>query len=277
MLDGMTANERMAQIRALLGSRDSTSIAELAKSIGVSEMTVRRDVAELERAGFVQRRHGAVVATERLSFELNFFQRRQTHREQKRAIATVAARLIEPGSRLFIDAGSTTLEFVFCIRDIPNLVVVTTSLAVAAALQYAEAIETILLGGTLRRGRPDLSGGFTEDMLDLFSADYAIQGADGIDLEGYIYNANVETARASQKMRQKAARSYILADSSKIGQTELIRFGNLKDGCGLITDNDVKPQHLQAFREFLGIEVTIASPSPATDGRSDTDADTSGR
>ncbi len=271
MPEGMNPNERMGQIRAMLSNRDSVSIAELAKNLSVSEMTIRRDVAELERAGFVQRMHGSVVATERLSFDLNFSQRRQNRRDQKRAIATLAARLVEPGSRLFVDAGSTTLEFVFCIRDIPNLVVITTSLAVAAALQYAESIETILLGGTLRRGRPDLSGGFTEDMLDLFSADFAFQGADGIDLDGYIYNASVETARISQKMCKKAVRSYTLSDSSKIGQSALIRFGNLKDSCGLITDSQIKPQHLQTFRDFLGIDVKIASPISGTDGQAISD------
>jgi DeoR/GlpR family transcriptional regulator of sugar metabolism len=147
---------------------------------------------------------------------------------------------------------------VFSIRDIPSLVVVTTSLAVAAALQYAESVETILLGGKLQHGRPDLGGGFTEEMLGLFSADFAFQGADGIDLEGYVYNCNVESARVSQKMRRQAERSYILCDSSKVGRTALFKFGNLKDGCGLITDNEIKPQHLQTFRELLGIDVTIA-------------------
>ena len=263
MADIVTVDERMRRIRELLGEADSLSVSELAKALSVSEMTVRRDVAELERAGFVQRTHGAVLATERLSFEMNFAQRRRTRREQKLAIAAAAARLVDAGSRVFVDAGTTTLEFVHCIRDVPNLVVVTTSLAVAAALQYAESVETILLGGRLQHGRPDLGGGFTEDMLELFSADFAFQGADGIDLEGYVYNANVDSARVSQKMRQRAQRSYILSDSSKIGQTALFRFGNLRDGCGLITDSGIEPQHLHAFRELHGIDVKIASASPS--------------
>ncbi len=267
----INSSERLNRIRALLGGRESVSVGELAQSLDVSEMTIRRDVAELERAGFVQRIHGAVIATERLSFEINFHQRRMTRREQKQAIAATAARLVEPGSRLFVDAGSTTLRFVFCIKDIPNLVVVTTSLAVASALQYTESIETILLGGTLRRGRPDLGGGFTEDMLEMFSADFTFQGADGIDLEGYVYNSNVQSARVSQKMRQKAERSYILADSSKIGRTDLIRFGNLKHGSGLITDDEIKPAHLMAFRDFLDINVTIASPTPGISSRAAND------
>jgi DeoR family transcriptional regulator of aga operon/DeoR family fructose operon transcriptional repressor len=240
------------------------SVGELAKNLCVSEMTVRRDVAELEREGFVQRTHGAVFATERLSFELNFLQRRESHREQKRAIAEVAARLVKPGSRLFVDAGSTSLELVFCIRDIPNLVVVTPSLAVAAALQYAESAEVILLGGTLRRGRPELIGAFTEDIIELFAVDYAFQGADGIDLEGFLCSNSVESARISRKMRQKAKYAYTLADSSKIGESALIRYGNLKDGSGLITDDQIRPQHLKAFQEGLNVEVIIASSEGAS-------------
>ncbi len=269
MLDGLAGKDRHGQIRQMLSENGSMSIGELAKTLAVSEMTIRRDVAELEREGFVQRTHGAVFATERLSFELNFLQRRESHREQKRAIAQVAAGMVKPGSRLFVDAGSTTLELVFCIRDIPNLVVVTPSLAVAAALQYAESMEVILLGGTLRRGRPELIGAFTEDIIELFTVDYAFQGADGIDLDGYVCSDSVESARISRRMRQKAKHAYTLTDSSKIGQGALIRYGNLKEGRALITDDQIQPQHLKALREGLNVTVIIASASSEGASRKD--------
>ncbi len=252
------AHERITRIREILGAGDPVSIKDLAATLNVSEMTVRRDLGELERTGFVQRMHGAAIATDRLYFEFNFQQRRQTRRNQKRAIAKAAARLVQPGHRMFVDAGTTTLEFILAIKDIPNILVVTTSLAVAAVLQYCESCETILLGGTLQPGRPDLGGGFTEDMLDMFSADLAFQGADGIDLDGWIYNENVASARVGRKMREKAKQAYILTDSTKIGKTALMRFGNLKDGAGLITDDEIDPQHVQRFTGLLGVDVKVA-------------------
>lgn len=252
------ARERLARIRDILSSGESASIKELAALLSVSEMTIRRDLDELERTGFVQRMHGAAMATDRLYFELDFYQRRQARRNQKRAIAEAAARLVQPGHRLFVDAGSTTLEFVLSIKDIPGIVIVTTSLAVAAALQHSDSAETIILGGTLQAGRPDLGGGFTEDMLDMFSVDMSFQGADGIDLDGWVYNENVASARVGRKMRERCKHAHILADSTKIGRTALMKFGNLRDGGSLITDDEIDPLHLQRFADQLGIHVVTA-------------------
>lgn len=257
----MTAHGRLTRIREILSAGNPVSIKELAVALGVSDMTVRRDLDELERTGFAQRTHGAAIATDRLYFELNFYQRRQARRNQKRAIAEVAARLVQPGHRIFVDAGSTTLELVFCIKDVPNIVVVTTSLAVAAALQHSDSAETILLGGTLQPGRPDLGGGLTEDMLDMFSADLSFQGADGIDLDGWIYNENVASARVGKKMREKTNQPYILADSTKIDRTALMKFGNIREGGGLITDDEIDPKHLLRFTDGLGIDVKVAKGS----------------
>lgn len=248
---------RRLRIREMLVRREAVAIPDLARQFQVSAMTIRRDLDQLEQDGELRRTHGGAMATERMSFEFNFHQRRQTHHKQKQAIAREAARLITPDLRIIIDNGTTTLELALEIKERQNLTVITPSVAVAAALQGSDGIHTILLGGSLRRGRSDLTGSLTEQNLDLFAADIVFQGADGIDTEGWIYNEDMQLARVDQKMRERAAQTWILVDSSKIGQTSLIRSGQLHNTDGLITDECIPLEILAAFRE-QAIHVIVA-------------------
>jgi DeoR/GlpR family transcriptional regulator of sugar metabolism len=131
-------------------------------------------------------------------------------------------------------------------------------LAVASELQFSRSVQTVLLGGLIRRGSPDLTGSVTEGVLDMFAADIAFQGADGIGLDGSLYNADMGLARVDRKMRQQAERMYILADSSKIGKTALVRQSFLQDVDGLITDSGIAPGHRKAFKQ-LGVNVIVVS------------------
>jgi len=127
---------------------------------------------------------------------------------------------------------------------------------VASELHFAEGIETVLLGGVIRRGSPDLTGAVTEYNLDMFAADLAFQGADGIGVDGALYNADLRIAKVDQKMRQRADRTYILADSSKIGKTALARNGSLQQVDGLITDDGIDPQQRRTFQQ-MGANVIV--------------------
>jgi DeoR/GlpR family transcriptional regulator of sugar metabolism len=254
----MPAQLRRVRIREMLARREAVAIPDLSTLFQVSEMTIRRDLDQLEQDGELRRTHGGAIATERVSFELNFHMRRLAQSARKQAIAREAARLVQPGQHIMIDNGTTTLELALTIKDYENLTIITPSLAVASALQYSDRIETILLGGVLRRGQPDLTGGVTEYTLDLFSADLVFQGADGIDRDGCIYTADVQLARVDQRMRQHATRSIILADSLKFGKRELVRSGSLTSVSTLITDDAIDPALLTHYRN-MGVEVLVAA------------------
>ncbi len=246
--------QRDARLREVLRQRGEAGIAEMATLLGVSEMTLRRDLNRLEHAGHVRRTHGGAVPAERLGFEFDFVTRRQSNQRAKRAIAAEAFKLVKPGDRLLLDAGTTTLELACLLRSIPNLTVVTPSLAVASELQFSDSVQTILLGGVLRRGSPDLTGEVTEAVLDMLAVDTAFQGADGIALDGTLYTADLGVARVDQKIRMRAARTYVLADSSKVGRTALACHGKLQEMAGWITDDGIAPEHLAALRA-LGVAI----------------------
>jgi DeoR/GlpR family transcriptional regulator of sugar metabolism len=212
-------------------------------------MTVRRDLAALARGGQIRRTHGGAVATEKMAFEFDFRARRQAHRPAKRAIARRAAARVEPGQTLILDTGTTTLELAVLLRDCEDLTVITPSLAVASELQYSEGVRTVLLGGLVRSGSPDLTGAVTEANLEMFAADIAFQGADGIDLTGRLYNADLQIAHVDEKMRQRARQTFILCDSSKIGQTALACNGTLADVDALITDEGIQRDQRRALKK----------------------------
>jgi len=251
----LPAEGRKLRIREWLFNHQSASIADLAVRFAVTEMTIRRDLDDLAREGHVQRTRGGAVLTDRMVFEFDFRAQRQAERPAKRSIARAAAELVQPGHRLLLDAGTTILELAMCLRDHRDLTVVTTSLAVVSELQFSEGIELVLLGGTIQRGNPAVTGPVTEHCLDLFAVDLLFYGADGIGLDGALYNADVRHAPVFKKMRRYARRTYVLSDSTKVGRTALARNGWLAEVTGLITDDRIDPETLARYRD-LGVEVT---------------------
>lgn len=248
--------QRETRLRDVLRVHGEASVAVLAEELGVSEMTLRRDLDRLESAGYVRRTHGGAVPAERLGFEFDFLARRQSNQKAKRAIAEAALKLIEPGNVVLLDAGTTTLELACLLRNVSGVVVVTPSLAVAAELQFADGIKTILLGGVLRRGSPDLTGEVTEAALETLAVDIAFQGSDGVGLDGMLYTDDLGVARVDRTIRQRAGRTYVLADSTKVGRSALACHGELSEMSGWITDSGIQPEHLKVLRA-AGCPITV--------------------
>jgi DeoR family transcriptional regulator, fructose operon transcriptional repressor len=241
---------RKLRIKERLAEQPGVSVSELARELGVSEMTIRRDFSTLEEQALVQRTHGGAVLTQKMMLEFDYRERRGKNQAAKRAIAAEARKLVRAGQRLILDTGTTTLELASLLKDGEDLTVITPSLAVASELQHAPGVEVILLGGIIRRGSPDLTGPVTEHCLELFNADIAFQGADGISEDGIIYNSDLRLARVDKLMRKMARQSFLLADHSKIGTTALARCGSLADVDLFITDHRAPAAALRRLARF---------------------------
>jgi DeoR/GlpR family transcriptional regulator of sugar metabolism len=250
----MDAHTRLSHICELLKSSEHVSIPELAKTFGVSEMTARRDLEKLENDGQVRRTRGGAMPTEKMEFEFDFTQRRQTRQKEKQAIAKKALDFISPSQRIILDTGTTTLELAYLLRDFKDLTIITPSLAVASVLQFSPGIQTVLLGGIIRKGSPDLTGLVTESNLDMFAVDIAFQGADGIGADGTLYSNDMRIVKVDQKIRKRAAKSYILADSYKLGRTALATNGQVSEIDALITDKAI-PEDLKKNFEDTGAKI----------------------
>jgi DeoR family transcriptional regulator of aga operon len=248
---------RQAQISKSFAAGPGVLVSELAREFGVSEMTIRRDLSALEGQSHIQRTHGGAMLTQRMMLEFDYRERREHNRPLKQAIAAAARKLIQPGQRLILDNGTTTLELAALLKDGQNLTVITPSLAVASELQHAAGVEVILLGGVIRRGSPDLTGPVTEHCLELFAADFAFQGADGIGADGSIYNSDLRLAAVDKIMRRVAEKSVVLSDHTKIGTTALACSGTLAEVDVFITNHQAPAAALKRFAR-LGPQIITA-------------------
>ncbi len=248
---------RLRALRGRLAADSSVTVSGMAADLGVSEMTIRRDMEKLAGTTDLRRTHGGAVVAERMVFEFNYLERQRGGLARKKAIAAEARKLVSPGDRVILDTGTTTLELARLLKDSEGVTVITPSLAVASELQFCGSVSVVLLGGVLHRGSPDLTGPVTEHCLELFAADWVFQGAEGIGKDGSVYNIDLQLARVDRLMRSKSARSCLLADSSKVGITALVRTARLADFDVFITDAGVPAGFLRQARKAVR-RVTVA-------------------
>ncbi|MBS3762939.1 MAG: DeoR/GlpR transcriptional regulator [Planctomycetes bacterium] len=245
----MTAARRKQRILEMTGQGQECSVHELADQFDVSEMTVRRDLADLADQGRIVRTHGGAAPASGVMFEFRFLNRVHENRSEKDEIARVAGEMVNDGDTVILDSGTTTLILSETLRAKKNLSIVTTSLPVASKLQYCDNIDVVLLGGRLRHDVPDLMGALTLRNLQEVRADTAFIGADAIDEDGVVYNKSIELAHLLQTMSEAAEQVYIVADSSKLHGTALAKIGTLTEWSGLITDNSASEKMLQRLRK----------------------------
>jgi len=232
----LTQMQRLEAIRQELLRADEVSIDALASRFGVSGMTIRRDLELLESRGDAVRTHGGVALARRLTFEFSFRERQNTNSEQKRRIAARAAEHIRDNQVVLLDTGTTTLEIARQVTGRRNVTVITTSLAIVSALQFTTGVRTVLLGGFLRGGSPDLHGPLTEQNVEMFRAGIAFMGADAIDLDGNTYADDLQVVNLDRKMAAHAARVIVVADSSKFGKSGMCKVFGPEDYDAIVTD-----------------------------------------
>ena len=115
----------------------------------------------------------------------------------------------------------------------------------------------MLLGSMIRKGSPDLTDAVTETNLSMFAVDIAFQGADGVGVDGKLYSDDIRIVKVDQKIRQRANRTFVLADSSKIGRTALIAHGSVNEVEALITDETIDLRYRKAY-EKMGAKIITA-------------------
>ncbi len=245
----MTPQTRHARIMDHLTAQGEAQVAELSALLGVSDMTIRRDLDALALSGKVIRTHGGAALSGRVVFDFQFLERTHEHETAKQQIAETAASRVQDGQSVLLDSGTTTLAVAHALKSKKRLTVITTSLPIASELQNCEHIDLILLGGALRREAPDLIGPITESNLEQLKADIAFIGADAVDGNGQAYNHSMAVARMLARMASSAREVYVVADSTKVGQTALARIGSLKGWNGLITDRGLTAPQVSSLKK----------------------------
>lgn len=252
----MTAfsEKRHAAILDELNSRQGVKVADLSLKLGVSEVSIRRDLQTLEDLGLLKRVHGgAVRPVGRVAAD--------PHLEKKARIGRLAAEMIQRGDSLIIDSGTTPLQVARNIGDdllqSGNLTVITAHLPVVCEIGRFPGVHLILLGGIYLPEYDILVGPQTVEQLKGLHVDKMFLGADGMTLSQGFTTANVLEAEVDRVMAQAASEVIVVSDSSKIGAIGLATVMSVNGVDKLITDTDAAPDFVAALRD-LGIEVILA-------------------
>ncbi|WP_044639981.1 DeoR/GlpR family DNA-binding transcription regulator [Risungbinella massiliensis] len=231
----MLKEERHRIILELLKQERYLKIAELADRLGVTKMTVRRDLSSLEEEGVLHRVHGGAqrVGEEEIE-ELSHQEKLTLHMEEKSKIAKRAASLVEENDTVFIGPG-TTNELIYSYIRLRRATVVTNSLTVFQRFQGDERFELILMGGRYRERTGSFIGTFANESLRKIKVNKAFIGTNGV-YHGMVTTANEEEGLAQQIILDNALAKYILCDESKIGKQALYAFYSLHHVNALISD-----------------------------------------
>jgi DeoR family transcriptional regulator, aga operon transcriptional repressor len=244
-------SERLDAIIAALADTGSVSVAQLTTDLGASPATVRRDLQLLEAQKLLTRSHGGAVRNGTL-YELPVRYRGGRQVEEKRRIAAAAAERIGAAETVCFSGGTTTTEVARRIRG-RSLTVVTNAVNIASELVVSETNRLVVIAGVARPQTYELIGPLAEQTLTELNVDVLFLGCDGITAAGLTTHDEIE-ARTDRTMVERAARTIIVADSSKIGRSALAAICPLAAIDELITDTAAPAEEVAKLRAG-GIEV----------------------
>lgn len=255
----MYADERHRAIAALVVQQGRAAVADIATTYGVTTETVRRDLAQLERAGLLRRVHGGAVPTAALAgAERGLADRDSAQAAQKDRIARCALELLPPrGGSVLLDAGTTTGRLAALLPTDRSLLVVTHAVPLAARLAGVPGITLHLVGGRVRGETQAAVGADTVRALQDLRADVAFVGTNGL-LPGYgLSTPNAEEAEVKRALVAAGRQVVVLADSTKLDREHLVRFAPMDAVDVLVTDDGISDATRDAL-QAAGTDVVVA-------------------
>lgn len=258
--------ERHRRIEGILRERRVVRVSTLSEQIGVSEVTIRRDLEALERRGILERTHGGAVLTQRMRAEPAYVEAISSNPEAKRRIAQAAADLVDAGDTLYLNGGTTTLQ-VFRHLRAPGLKVITNHVGIA--LESAEHdFDLLLVGGHYRAPSNSVVGPFATEALRRTHATRAYVGVEGVSVTSGLTSPVAAEAEIARVMIEQArGRVVIVADHSKIGTVAGFVIAPLEAADTLVVDDAVDEEYRDRLVE-AGVDVIVARAMVGSGSRS---------
>ncbi|HEV8282443.1 MAG TPA: DeoR/GlpR family DNA-binding transcription regulator [Candidatus Limnocylindrales bacterium] len=266
----MLARQRQALILDRVRQTGAVRVAELARDLGVSDMTVRRDLEVLHEHGLIEKVHGGATALSGLaSFEPGFVAKSALQQAEKAAIAAAAAELVEPGMAIGISAGTTTHALAARVADVPGVTIVTNSIRVADVLHRAgRRDQTVILTGGTRTPSEALVGSFAVSQLRSVHLDQVFMGVHGMDAKAGFTCPNLHEAETDRALIDAGRRLVVLADHTKWGVIGIASIGALDQADVLISDESLPPEARSLLADVVGelVLVGVGEPSGVRSG-----------
>ena len=232
------------------------SVIDLSKRLSVSEVTIRKDLAILEGEGSVLRTHGGAISVGRSRAELAFEVRARLHTTEKSLIGAEAARLVEDGDSIALDASSTALQIARHLKARRELTVVTNGIRVATELAAQPSITVLMPGGAVRWEAFSLVGKWGTMMLRQLNIQKAFVGAVGFTLEEGLTDVNAEEAELKRAMVMSAKDVIGVFDHTKWNRVAMATFCPTNQLRLVISDDRAPVNSVKAARD-LGIDVRL--------------------
>lgn len=231
----MLEEERHSQIRKVLGEERAVTVREMAKSLYVSEATIRRDLTAMEKEGVIRRVHGGAILVKQSNRDVPLYLRENVNAQAKDAIARRASSLIRENDVILLDASSSAFALIPYLRAADNLIVITNGIKAALELGRMH-IKTFCTGGTMIDNSFSLVGHHAEGMIQSMTADIMFFSCLGVSAPGIMNDTSVEETRLRQIMFRHAKRKVLLCDSSKFGKEFFLSLGSLSQIDEMISD-----------------------------------------
>ncbi|MGH3586129.1 MAG: DeoR/GlpR family DNA-binding transcription regulator [Pseudonocardia sp.] len=247
------ARQRQELILDAVRASGGVRVSELVERLGVSDMTVRRDIDGLAHRGLVTRVHGGATAARGSGEEPGFAVKSALHPGAKQAIAHAAAALVEPGASVALSAGTTTHAVASTLLGIPRLTVVTNSLRVAEVLHGAARDDlTVVLTGGERTPSDALVGPVAVAALRGLHVDWLLMGVHGMDADAGFTTPNLAEAETNRALVASARQVAVVADNSKWGVVGLSTIAALDEVDVVVTDDGLDPQARRTLAQSCG-------------------------
>jgi len=252
----MLSIERHRRILDLLKDSGSLRTSEISAALGVSDETVRKDFELLESRGELVRMHGGVSRLEKTRRELAFTERQAIQREEKRAIAKLAASRIQPNETIFFDASSTALTLAEFLPDLP-LTILTNALNVLTALADRPNLDLMCTGGLFDARSRSFVGLTAEKSLQRYNIHRAFLSGSGLDVTRGASESNARQAAFKERVIATSEEVVFLVDHTKLGRKTSFFFADLKQLHCVISDKGANPALLRDFKA-MGVPVHIS-------------------
>ncbi|RVW00313.1 DeoR/GlpR transcriptional regulator [Rhodococcus xishaensis] len=252
-------SDRMRAVLSIVHDSDRVSLAALARDLGVSAATLRRDLAALEAQGLLVRTHGGARALDTES-ELPVRLRDTQFQYAKRGIGRRAAAMVPAGPyAIALSGGTTTAEVARALRGRAELTIVTNALTIAMECATSPQSKVIMAGGLVRSKSFEAVGPMAEGIFHSITVGTVFTGVDGISADGGTTTHDETEARTNNAMVTNARRVVVVADGSKIGQVRFAKMADLDLVDDLITDPSADAVELERI-ERAGVKIHVVEP-----------------
>lgn len=251
---------RHKQILDILQLQGSVSVSDLSERLGVSEVTIRKDLTALEDQRRLYRTHGHAIPISPYIGNRHVNVKEKQQVLEKKVIGKFAAGLVHEQDTILLASGTTVLYTARELEEIDNITVISASVSASSILSQNKSIDVVQLGGVVRESSVSVVGSFAESMLGYFNCNLLFMGADGVDLQFGITTTNMMEANLNRMMMDTAQQTVLLVDSTKFGKKGFSKICDCEKIDRIITDDKIPQMYLENLRN-LGIEVTVLSTS----------------